>query len=46
MFDRDLNSDEKSVQGSLVTGLSEEDVRLLDIFEGDVSTAVRSEISP
>lgn len=39
MFDHDLNSEEKSVRGSLVTGLSDADVRLLDIFEGDVSPA-------
>lgn len=37
MFDRDLSPEEKSVRGSLVTGLSESDVRLLDVFEGDVS---------
>ena len=41
MFNRDLDSDEKSVRGSLVTGLSEEDVRLLDIFEGNVSATSR-----
>ncbi|KAJ8588456.1 hypothetical protein M405DRAFT_769110 [Rhizopogon salebrosus TDB-379] len=38
MFDRDLNLEEKSVRGSLVTGLSEKDVQLLDIFEGDQYT--------
>jgi hypothetical protein len=38
MFDHDLNSEEKSVRGSLVTGLSDEDVRLLDIFEGNQYT--------
>jgi hypothetical protein len=46
MFDRDLNLEEKSVRGSLVTGLSEKDVQLLDIFEGDVSNVVRFEMSP
>jgi len=35
MFDRELSPEEKSVRGSLVTGLSEADVRLLDFFEGD-----------
>jgi len=35
MFDRELSPEEKSVRGSLVTGLSESEVRLLDIFEGD-----------
>ncbi|KAG1895386.1 uncharacterized protein F5891DRAFT_1059173 [Suillus fuscotomentosus] len=38
MFDHDLNSEEKSVRGSLVTGLSDADVQLLDIFEGDQYT--------
>ncbi|KAG2149077.1 uncharacterized protein EDB93DRAFT_1143515 [Suillus bovinus] len=38
MFDHDLNPDEKSVRGSLVTGLSDEDVKLLDVFEGDQYT--------
>lgn len=38
MFDHDLDFEEKSVRGSLVTGLSEEDVRLLDIFEGNQYT--------
>ncbi|KAG6335666.1 hypothetical protein ID866_3424 [Astraeus odoratus] len=35
MFDRDLEPDERSVKGSLVSGLLDEDVRLLDIFEGN-----------
>ncbi|TCD65235.1 mitochondrial Homoaconitase [Steccherinum ochraceum] len=35
IFQRDLSQEENSVRGSLVTGLSDEDVRLLDIFEGD-----------
>lgn len=38
MFDRDLELDERSVRGSLVVGLSDKDMRLLDVFEGDVST--------
>ncbi|KAG2070743.1 hypothetical protein BDR04DRAFT_1076330 [Suillus decipiens] len=38
MFDHDLDSEEKSVRGSLVTGLSDEDVRLLDVFEGNQYT--------
>jgi hypothetical protein len=37
MFNRKLSPEEKSVRGSLVTGLSESDMRLLDIYEGDVS---------
>jgi len=35
MFDRELSPEEKSVRGSLVTGLSEAEVLLLDVFEGD-----------
>jgi len=35
MFNRKLSPEEKSVRGSLVTGLSESEVRLLDIYEGD-----------
>lgn len=35
MFNRNLSPEEKSVRGSLVTGLSESEVRLLDIYEGD-----------
>ncbi|KAK7696263.1 hypothetical protein QCA50_000916 [Cerrena zonata] len=35
---RELTPDEKSVRGTLVSGLSESDVALLDIFEGDEYT--------
>jgi len=35
MFNRKLSPEEKSVRGSLVTGLSESDMRFLDIYEGD-----------
>lgn len=38
MFSSDLEPEERAVRGSLVVGLSDEDMRLLDIFEGDVST--------
>lgn len=38
MFSGDIEPEETSVRGSLVVGLSDEDMRLLDIFEGDVST--------
>jgi hypothetical protein len=38
-FDKPLDKDERSVRGSLVTGLSESDMKLLDYFEGDVSSA-------
>lgn len=38
LFDRDLEADERSVRGSLVSGLTNEDVRLLDDFEGDEYT--------
>ena len=36
MFSGDLALEERSVRGSLVVGLSSEDIRLLDLFEGDV----------
>lgn len=36
LFNRELSPEDKSVRGSLVTGLSESDVQLLDVFEGDV----------
>lgn len=38
MFDRNLGPEEISVKGSLVSGLTNEEVRLLDVFEGDVSS--------
>ncbi|KAG5643018.1 hypothetical protein DXG03_001756 [Asterophora parasitica] len=34
LVDRDLEPEERSVRGTLVTGLSERDIKLLDIFEG------------
>jgi hypothetical protein len=36
MFGRDLNTEENSVRGTLVTGLTKRDIDLLDVFEGDV----------
>jgi len=36
LFDRQLTQDERSVRGTVVMGLTEEDIRLLDVFEGDV----------
>lgn len=38
MFSNELEPKERAVRGSLVVGLSDEDIRLLDIFEGNVST--------
>ena len=38
MFSEDLGLEERSVRGSLVVGLSDKDMRLLDLFEGSVST--------
>ncbi|KAI6123517.1 hypothetical protein EDD16DRAFT_1826596 [Pisolithus croceorrhizus] len=35
LFDHDLGEDQKSVRGSLISGLTDEDIRLLDVFEGD-----------
>lgn len=40
MFNRELSPEDKSVRGSLVLGLSESDVRLLDVFEGDVCFSI------
>ncbi|KIK97759.1 hypothetical protein PAXRUDRAFT_135635 [Paxillus rubicundulus Ve08.2h10] len=37
MFDHELEFEAKSVRGCLVIGLTSEDMRLLDIFEGNVS---------
>lgn len=38
LFDHDLDEDQKSVRGSLISGLTDEDVRLLNVFEGDEYT--------
>lgn len=38
LFDHDLDEDKRSVRGSLISGLTDEDVRLLDVFEGDEYT--------
>ena len=34
--DRELDQEERSVRGILVTGLTESDIAALDIFEGNV----------
>ncbi|KAF9243516.1 hypothetical protein BU15DRAFT_86460 [Melanogaster broomeanus] len=41
MFDHDLELEDRCVRGSLVIGLSDEDIRLLDIFEGNEYTRER-----
>ncbi|KAN0093176.1 hypothetical protein V8E55_003960 [Tylopilus felleus] len=46
MFSRDLAPEERSVRGSLVVGLSERDMRLLDIFEGDEYTRELVHVHP
>jgi len=46
MFNRRLSPEEKSVRGSLVTGLSESDMRLLDIYEGDEYTRDLVQVYP
>ena len=38
MFDRDLEPEERTVRGTLVLGLTNEDIRLLDVYEEDVSS--------
>jgi hypothetical protein len=35
-FDHELSQEERSVRGSLVVGLTKEDLEFLDVFEGDV----------
>ncbi len=35
LLGRELTSEENSVRGTLVSGLTAEDVTLLDVFEGD-----------
>ncbi|KAH7884324.1 hypothetical protein F5I97DRAFT_1812660 [Phlebopus sp. FC_14] len=46
MFDRELSLEERSVRGVLVIGLSDEDVRLLDIFEGNEYTRELVSVHP
>ncbi|EPQ52835.1 hypothetical protein GLOTRDRAFT_46720 [Gloeophyllum trabeum ATCC 11539] len=36
-FDKELEPEERSVRGTLVTGLNKRDMDFLDTFEGDVS---------
>lgn len=36
IFGRELTQEENNVRGSLVAGLTEEDIRILDVLEGDV----------
>ena len=42
MFSGDLTFEERSVRGLLVTGLSDGDIKLLDVMEGDVSNPFRT----
>ncbi|KAH8100760.1 hypothetical protein BXZ70DRAFT_906950 [Cristinia sonorae] len=46
IFQRPLTQDENSVRGILVTGLTDEDIRLLDIFEGDEYTRETVSVHP
>ena len=46
MFSGDLELEERSVRGSLVVGLSDKDIRLLDFFEGNVSTDLSTRWQP
>ncbi|KAF8134919.1 hypothetical protein EV363DRAFT_1447730 [Boletus edulis] len=46
MFSRDLEPEERSVRGSMVVGLSDKDMRLLDIFEGDEYTRELVHVHP
>lgn len=42
LFKRDLTQEEMCVRGILVTGLTDEDMEILDAFEGDVSCQIHS----
>jgi hypothetical protein len=46
LFDRELTQEEGSVRGTLVKGLTAEDMKYLDYFEGDVSTMNSSKSRP
>ncbi|KAH6909094.1 hypothetical protein BKA70DRAFT_224775 [Coprinopsis sp. MPI-PUGE-AT-0042] len=46
LFDRELSREEKSVRGTLVTGLTESDVYLLDCFEGPEYDRVSVDVHP
>ncbi|KZT06158.1 uncharacterized protein LAESUDRAFT_680239 [Laetiporus sulphureus 93-53] len=46
LFDRDLSPEERTVRGTLVTGLSKSDVQLLDVFEGDQYTRESVPVHP
>lgn len=40
LFQHKLHPEQQSVRGTLVTGLSDEDMALIDLFEGEVNTLV------
>ncbi|TFK75220.1 hypothetical protein BDN72DRAFT_832572 [Pluteus cervinus] len=42
LFERDLELEERCVRGTLVVGLTEADLRYLDMFEGSVRKATRA----
>ncbi|THH15689.1 hypothetical protein EW146_g4815 [Bondarzewia mesenterica] len=46
LFERDLSYEERSVRGTLVTGLTKSDIDLLDIFEGDEYTRTPVSVHP
>ncbi|KAH8823352.1 hypothetical protein DL96DRAFT_1617318 [Flagelloscypha sp. PMI_526] len=46
LFDHELSSDERVVRGTLVTGLTESDIRFLDYFEGSEYTREPVQIHP
>ncbi|KAF5367492.1 hypothetical protein D9758_003740 [Tetrapyrgos nigripes] len=46
LFDRELDQDERSVRGTLVTGLTEGDLDYLDQFEGSEYNRVRVDVHP
>ncbi|KAH8118220.1 hypothetical protein DFH11DRAFT_1503906 [Phellopilus nigrolimitatus] len=46
LFNHDLAREERSVRGNLVTGLSKEDIELLDVFEGDEYMRQKVQVHP
>ncbi|KAI5117959.1 hypothetical protein M0805_001620 [Coniferiporia weirii] len=46
LFNHDLTREERSVRGNLVTGLSKEDMLLLDFFEGDEYSREKVQVYP
>ncbi|KII87642.1 hypothetical protein PLICRDRAFT_42147 [Plicaturopsis crispa FD-325 SS-3] len=46
LFNRELDAEERSVRGTLVTGLTASDIALLDVFEGNEYTRDKVDVHP